>query len=98
MENFAGIDTVLYTDFPPEGKFDHPTPAELAGAAVKSVGEASPGQDGISYLINAKAAGLETQLTQRYEQEILRLTSASTLLEPLEVARREHPDDEGRPV
>lgn len=88
LEDFGGVSIVLYTDFPAAGKLDYPNPRDLAEAAIKSVGQALPGQDAISYLVNARALGLETQLTRRYEEEILRLTGSSTLQEALEFARQ----------
>ena len=35
--------------------------------------------DGITYLMNAMKAGIDTPLTPAYEKEILRLTGASNL-------------------
>lgn len=84
---FAGLESVLYTDFSPEGKVSNPDPACLAKAAVRSVMEADRNRDGITYLMDAQATGIATQLTPEYEAEILRLTRASTLAEALEQVR-----------
>ena len=53
-----------------------PRPEELAKRAVESVGKADEGKDGISYLMNAIACGIETSLTPAYRAEILKLTDA----------------------
>ena len=37
------------------------------------------GKDGISYLIDAKRCGIQTQLSPDYEKEILRLTGTDSL-------------------
>lgn len=86
VKNWPGLDGVgyvLYTDFPPSGKLIHPDVKILACAAVASVGKASPGKDGISYLIQLSKSGIETQLTGRYGAEILRITGATSLEEAL---------------
>lgn len=81
LSGFEGLSTVVYTDFTPEGKVEDPDPRQLAVKAVQSVEKAKPCRDGITYLINAKAAGVVTRLTAQYEKEILQLTGASTLAE-----------------
>lgn len=86
LSNFADLATVLYTDFAPEGKIPNPDPRQLAEKAVQSVKRAKRTHDGISYLIDARAAGVLTRLTPAYEAEILRLTGASTLTEARERA------------
>ncbi len=73
------VTTVLYTDFPPAGKIEHPTAAELAKAAIASVAKAAPGEDGITYLRNSIAAGIKTPLTSGYKQEVLRQTGTQDL-------------------
>jgi hypothetical protein len=77
---------VLYTDFPAEGKTKNPTAEELAKRAVESVGKADEGKDGISYLMNAIACGIETSLTPAYRAEILKLTDAKSLEEAIRKA------------
>jgi hypothetical protein len=75
------VTSVLYTDFHPEGKIADPTAAELAQRAIESVSKAEAGMDGISYLMNAMAAGTRTPLTQAYHDEILRQTETNSLRE-----------------
>lgn len=77
------VETVLYTDFNSSGKIAEPTPEDLAKHAVQSIQAAVEGQDGISYLINATAAGIDTPLTAGYVAEILRQTQAKSLDEAL---------------
>ena len=79
--------TVLYTEFHDAGKIPKPTAKELAKHAIQSVGKAKEGKDGVSYLMNAIACGIETPLTLTYQTEILRLTGAQTLQEALERTR-----------
>ena len=55
---------MLYTDFPIEGKNGNLTAEDLAKRAIQSVGKADEGKDGISYLINAIASGIEATAMQ----------------------------------
>ena len=87
FSGICGLKHVLYTDFSPEGKIADPDPASLADAAIRSVGRAAPGKDGISYLIGLLAAGIETDLTSRYVAEILSRTGASDLAGALRLLR-----------
>ena len=82
------VEIVHYTDFHPKGKIAHPSATELAKHAVLSVKKAEDGKDGISYLIRARASGITTPLTERYVQEILRLTQTATLTEALKYAQK----------
>jgi hypothetical protein len=84
---FDGIDTVLYVDFPPDGKLQDPTPVVLATSAIASAGARTDGLDGISYLISAKANGIRTPLTSGYEAKVLELTGAADLEDARERAR-----------
>jgi hypothetical protein len=74
---------VLYTDFPEGGKVATPTAEFLARAAVASVAKAQVGKDGISYLLQLIASGIQTPLTADYQAAILRLTGAGTLQQAL---------------
>jgi hypothetical protein len=56
---------------------------ELAKAAIASVAMAAPGQDGITYLRNAIAAGTKTPLTDDYTAAILRRTHTESLRDAL---------------
>jgi hypothetical protein len=78
------VASVLYTDFNLEGKIAAPTAAEVAQHAIESVSKAELGMDGITYLMNAMAAGIKTPLTQAYHDEILRQSETNSLLEALE--------------
>jgi hypothetical protein len=59
----------------------------LAQAAIAGAGKADPGQDGITYLLDAMAAGIETPLTAAYETEILRQTGSGSLQDALTTAK-----------
>lgn len=48
---------------------------------------AEAGKDGISYLMNAIACGIETPLTPSYRAEILKQTNAESLEEALKKAK-----------
>jgi len=82
---FCGLGHVLYTDFNLDGKLENPDPHSLACAAIRSVSKASPGQDGISYLMNLIDWGVETSLTRQYENEILTMTGTDSLAEAYEL-------------
>jgi hypothetical protein len=84
---YEGVAHVLYTDFPEAGKVPVPTAESLAQAAVASVAEAPVGKDGISYLLQLIASGVETALTADYLSAILRLTGADTLQQALKAQR-----------
>ena len=79
----CGVDHVLHTDFNAEGKLPVIDPGLLAAAAIDSVSRADYGMDGISYLIDLKAAGVNTPLTHVYTNEILARTGCATLPEAL---------------
>jgi hypothetical protein len=80
-----GLEKIFYTDFGDSGKLTDPTPAMLAKLAVASARnrEVPDGNDGISYLINAKKAGIVTPLSAGYETAILGLTGTATLEQAL---------------
>jgi hypothetical protein len=73
------VESVLYTDFNPEGKEPKPEAEELAQMAIQSVKAAEEGMDGISYLMNNIASGVKTKLSADYEAEILKQTKTSSL-------------------
>lgn len=81
LENFAGVKVVLYTEI--AANIEPLTAETLATLAIESVSKAAPGQDGISYLIAAKANGIGTALSADYENEILRQSRCSGLEEAL---------------
>jgi hypothetical protein len=84
-----GDKTILYTDFHSTGKISNPTPQLLATLAVTSAKDPNvpEGRDGITYLINAKKAGIITPLMADYEKHILQITAAPTLSDTLEKLR-----------
>lgn len=82
LENVAGIDVVLYTKI--DATITPLTAERLAELAIESVGKADKGRDGITYLIDAKANGVVTNLSPAYEAEILKRTGCATLEEALE--------------
>jgi hypothetical protein len=77
--DYEGVTHVLYTDFPEAGKVATPSAELLAQAAVASVAKAPGGKDGITFLLQLVASGVETPLTAGYSAEILRLSDAVTL-------------------
>jgi hypothetical protein len=83
--NLIGLEKIFYTDFGDSGKLTNPTPAVLARLAVDSARNHSvpEGNDGISYLMNAKKAGIVTPLSADYEKEILKLTGTGGLEQAL---------------
>lgn len=89
LENLAGVATVLYTEI--GGNIDPLTVEKLADLAIQSAKGRAGGnrRDGISYLIDAKSAGIITPLTPEYEREILRRMGAPSLEEAHERARAE---------
>ena len=84
LRQFHDIEIVLYASFRPNISKDELTPSSLACKAIKSVGKAKKGQDGISYLIAAKSNGIRTPLREEYEKEIKKQTETESLEEALE--------------
>ena len=87
LRNFFGVATVLYTRI--GANISPLTPEELAQRAVASARDTTvkAGNDGISYLINAKKHGIITPLTDAYERAILQLTRTGDLPAALAAAR-----------
>ena len=81
------VETILYTDFHPEGKTTPRDPKALAAAAIASVARAEPGKDGITYLRDNITVGIHTPLTDAYRDNILKQSYATTLDDALEKAR-----------
>lgn len=82
FERFEGFDVVISTRMSPN--IDPLLADVLADLAITSARELRDGRDGISYLLNAKACGIETELSAAYEQAILERTGATSLAEALE--------------
>lgn len=73
------VASVLYTDFLDSGKIAEPAANDLAEKAIDSVRSAGEGKDGITYLMNNIAAGIETPLTKNYKAGILERTGTDSL-------------------
>lgn len=85
LEDFHGVRTVLFTSI--GANIVGPTPEKLAALAITSAKALLDGRDGISYLIAALAAGIETPLTPSYRDAILRLTGTEDLPSALQKLR-----------
>lgn len=85
------VASVLYTDFLAEGKIAKPIAKVLAEKAIESVKKAETGKDGITYLRDNIAAGIETKLTKDYEAEILKQTQTKSLLAALRNLKEDNP-------
>ena len=83
LNDFQGLEIVLYSDIDVTIKKHNRTPEKLAEYAIKSVKEAKPFHDGISYLIAAKECGIVTELSEDYEKEILKQTECECLIQAL---------------
>ncbi|HXR75384.1 MAG TPA: N-6 DNA methylase [Bryobacteraceae bacterium] len=86
------VETLLYTDFHPAGKIAEPDAEDLATRAIASVSSAKKDMDGISYLMNAIESGIETKITAKYLDAILKRTASSSLREALDKARGKDPN------
>lgn len=92
LRSFEGVTLVLYTriaaNIPPPL-----TGQKLADLAIKSAKSPNveKGRDGISYLINAKKAGIKTPLSPDYEAAVLELTSTDSLEAALLFLGRDFP-------
>jgi hypothetical protein len=77
IHDLSGVRTVLYTKI---GQNIDPLSAKtLAELAVNSVHTTSRGNEGITYLMDAKKSGIKTPLMRNYESEILLQTRTKTL-------------------
>jgi hypothetical protein len=77
IHDLSGVRTVLYAKI--GQNIDRLSAKTLAELAIHSVQTASPGDDGITYLMDAIRCGVATPLTRGYESEILRQTRAKNL-------------------
>jgi hypothetical protein len=91
LTNFQGVNVVLYTDFLDTGKIKEPSSANLARGVIESVSKAPANQDGITYLLEAMSAGIETPLTKTYCEEIQRQTNTASLIEARDRAMKMNP-------
>ncbi len=81
LRQFQGVDTVLYTSI--GANIDNMNATTLAELAISSARALKDGSDGISYLMNAKKAGVTTLLSDAYEKEIVRMTGGVSLPDAL---------------
>ena len=85
--DFAGLDTVLYTNI--GSNIENRTAENLASLAITSArakaGE--KGEDGINYLSSAISQGIVTPLTAEYRKAILARTGGRNLGEAFRLAR-----------
>lgn len=84
LEKFEGVDVVLYTEI--AANIPDLSAEKLAALAIGSARELSH-RDGVSYLIDAKRAGIVTPLMVAYEEEIRKQVQAGDLEEALRKAR-----------
>ena len=87
LPEFKGIDSVIYANLP--ANIEDLTADKLANLAIESAKKRCDGRDGISYLINAKCAGIITPLSDDYEDAILKQTKTTSLFDAKEVCRSE---------
>lgn len=88
LDRYFNLDIVLYTWI--DTNINPLTPKKLAELAIKSA-KADAGlrhEDGISYLIAAKKAGIVTPLMPDYEREILTELKACDLNEAYHIVRK----------
>jgi hypothetical protein len=85
FKKFEGFDVVISTRMAPN--IASLSADVLAGLAIASAQELGDGRDGITYLMNAKANGIETELSAAYERVILERTGATGLAEALAAVR-----------
>jgi hypothetical protein len=87
LDDFEGVDKVIYTSFLKQSEYMSLDAASLAEYAIKSF-KADGGKsmrDGIHYLLNAKNAGIETELSTDYENAILKATGSTSLEDAIKV-------------
>lgn len=94
IENFEGVGVVVYTHI--ASNIPDLSAQKLAALAIESARQRSDDLDGINYLIQAKANGIRTALSDDYEAEIKSALGVSTLEEALVKIRSEtlHPSRE----
>jgi len=81
LQDFEEVNKVLYTSI--GANIEELTATKLAKLAIASARVLTNGNDGISYLIHAKKAGIRTPLSDEYEAEIKHLTGTASLKEAL---------------
>ena len=76
---FPSVDVVFSAQF--ACNINQPTGDLLACLAIRSIAEAKPNRDGISYLIDSKECGIRTGLSKDYEDKVLEITGGCCLKE-----------------
>lgn len=85
IKGLEGFDLVISTRM--LANIASPSAETLAELAISSAQQLADGRDGISYLIHAKACGIETPLTPAYERAILDRTGAPDLAAAFQAIR-----------
>lgn len=85
FEGLAGFDLVLSTQL--AANIDPLSADILAGLAIASARALHDGRDGISYLIAARASGIETPLSPQYAACILAKTGTADLATAMRAVR-----------
>lgn len=85
LTDFSHVDVVLYTRIGANIEKEDLTAEHLAQLAIQSAraDAGKRGEDGISYLIDAKRNGIVTPLSTEYEEEILQQTGTKSLEDAL---------------
>lgn len=83
----ADVETVFHVRLGDTIPEQDRTPTTLARKAIASVGRTEVGRDGISYLRDNIASGIETPLTEPYRHAVLAATGTQTLDDALDMAR-----------
>lgn len=89
FRNFQGFNLVICAALRPN--IQNLSAEVLADLAIASARELRDGRDGISYLMNAKSCGVETELTAEYEAAVLKRTSTTSLSKALAAVHAEAP-------
>ncbi len=88
LSHFEGVETVLYTQI--GSNIPDLSPALLAELAIESARSQAGAdrKDGISYLLDAKSAGIRTPMSSDYEQAILDRLGIDDLDQAVDASRR----------
>lgn len=85
-DNFLEVKKVIYTSFLLQEKYTNMGPEQLADFAIESILSESgrKEKDGIRYLLSTKESGIQTELSEEYEEMILKKTNTKSLKEAIE--------------
>lgn len=86
INNFCSIEKVIYTSFLLQEEYKNLTAEMLADFAIESIlnKAGKERKDGIRYLLSIKNFGIKTELSEEYEEWILKKTKTKNLLEAIE--------------